>query len=103
MTTNRQDPAPKAAKTTTAKATDPAETTDGAGTPDRPAETAKEKAVAASTMEAAPEDQTGPTGTSFYNPATVGSGTIMADGTYGAPLPDPNVAKLRDQAEKNDQ
>lgn len=50
--------------------------------------------VDASTMEAAPEDQKGPTGASFYNPATVGSGTILPDGTYGAPLPDPNVARL---------
>lgn len=96
MTSNRQSPA-KA----TARSADPtpAETE----TPDRPAETAKEKAVAASTMEAAPEDQTGPTGSSFYNPASVGSGTIMANGTYGAPLPDPNLAKLREQAEKPDQ
>lgn len=50
--------------------------------------------VDASTLEAAPEDQKGPTGGSFHNPATVGSGTILPDGTYGAPLPDPNVARL---------
>lgn len=91
MTTNRQDPTPKTRKATTEETRDA-----GTGTPDRPAETVKEKAVQASTMEAAPEDQTGPTGSSFYNPASVGSGTIMADGTYGAPLPDPNLERLRD-------
>lgn len=68
-----------------------------AGTPaERPGATAKEEAVAASTLEAAPEDQRGPGGDSFYNPALVGSGTIMPDGTYGAPLPDPNVARLQE-------
>lgn len=30
---------------------------------------------------------------SFYNPATVGSGTITEDGTYGEPLPDPTIAR----------
>lgn len=58
-------------------------------------------ATEASGMEAAPEDQTGPTGGSFYNPATVGSGTILPDGTYGAPLPDPNVEKLAKLAEES--
>lgn len=61
-----------------------------------------EEAVAASALEAAPEDQKGPTGGSFYNPAHVGSGTILRDGTYGAPLPDPNVAKLADQTTESD-
>lgn len=56
--------------------------------------------VDASTLESAPEDQKGPTGGSFVNPATVGSGTIMPDGTYGAPLPDPNVEKLAKLAEE---
>jgi hypothetical protein len=66
-----------------------------AGDPaERPGATAKEEAVAASTLESAPADQKGPGGDSFYNPALVGSGTIMPDGTYGAPLPDPNVKKL---------
>ena len=32
-------------------------------------------------------------GQSFYNPATVGSGTILPDGTYGDPLPDPQVQR----------
>lgn len=53
--------------------------------------------VNASTLEATPADQAGPTGGSFVNPATVGSGTIMPDGTYAAPLPDPNVERLSDQ------
>jgi hypothetical protein len=52
-----------------------------------------EAAVAASPLEAAPASQTDGQGTSFYNPALTGSGTIMPDGTYGAPLPDPNLAK----------
>jgi hypothetical protein len=30
---------------------------------------------------------------SFYNPATVGSGTITEDGEYGEPLPDPTIAR----------
>ena len=60
---------------------------------------ALQEKVDASTMEAAPADQSGPIGESFYNPATVGSGTIMPDGTYGAPLPDPNVEKLAKLAE----
>lgn len=30
---------------------------------------------------------------SFYNPATVGSGTITEDGVYGEPLPDPTIAR----------
>lgn len=54
---------------------------------------AKTKAVEASDLEAAPQGQTDQQGTSFYNPALTGSGTIMPDGTYGAPLPDPNLAK----------
>lgn len=61
--------------------------------------------VAESDLEAAPADQQGPTGGSFHNPATVGSGTILPGGTYGAPLPDPNVRKLaeaKDAAEKRD-
>lgn len=55
--------------------------------------------VDASTLKAAPEDQKGPVGGSFVNPATVGSGTILPDGTYGAPLPDPNVERLEKLAE----
>ena len=62
-------------------------------------ERALQEKVDASTLDAAPADQTGPTGGSFYNPATVGSGTIMPDGTYGAPLPDPNVERLAKLAE----
>lgn len=57
--------------------------------------------VDASTLEAAPEDHKGPTGGSFYNPAHVGSGTILPDGTYGAPLPDPNVARLAELREED--
>lgn len=56
----------------------------------------KLEAVAASPLEAAPESQTDGQGTSFYNPALTGSGTIMPDGTYGAPLPDPNLARRRE-------
>lgn len=74
--------------------------TPGEGAPPRAKEGEKLEAVKASSMEAAPEDQTGPTGSSFYNPATVGSGTILADGTYGSPLPDPNVARLRDESDR---
>lgn len=33
---------------------------------------------------------------SFYNAALTGSGTILDDGTYGAPLPDPTVEKAKD-------
>lgn len=79
-------------------------------TPDRegPADSTTEERAArlkaateASGMEAAPEDQRAPErGDSFYNPATVGSGTILPDGTYGAPLPDPNVARLEKLAEE---
>jgi hypothetical protein len=79
MTSNRQTSGAKA------KADQPA----------RPAEDAKVQAVQESTLEAAPKDQSGPRGESFLNPAIVGSGTIMADGTYGAPLPDPNVERVQ--------
>lgn len=60
---------------------------------ERQGKTELEEAVASSPLEAAPEGQTDAQGTSFYNPALTGSGTIMPDGTYGAPLPDPNLAK----------
>lgn len=83
MTDNRQDQ-------------DPAE---------RQGNQAKLEAVAASTLEAAPESQTDGQGTSFYNPALTGSGTIMPDGTYGAPLPDPNLERRRElttEAEEQD-
>lgn len=33
-------------------------------------------------------------GQSFYNAATTGSGTILPDGTYGDPLPDPQVQRV---------
>lgn len=85
MTTNREDQAPE----------------DGA----RQGDQAKLDAVEASDLEAAPESQTDGQGTSFYNPALTGSGTIMPDGTYGAPLPDPNLAKrqeLSTEAEEAD-
>lgn len=59
----------------------------------RPGNTAKERAVEASDLEAAPASQIDQQGTSFYNPALTGSGTIMPDGTYGSPLPDPNLEK----------
>lgn len=32
-------------------------------------------------------------GQSFYNEALTGSGTILPDGTYGDPLPDPTVRR----------
>lgn len=32
-------------------------------------------------------------GQSFYNNALTGSGTILEDGTYGDPLPDPTVER----------
>jgi hypothetical protein len=41
--------------------------------------------------------QLGPDEASFINPALVGSGTIMPDGTYGAPLPDPNLARVNEE------
>lgn len=73
MTENRQSTAPE----------------DGA----RQGVDAKVAAVEASDLEAAPASQIDPQGSSFYNPALTGSGTIMPDGTYGAPLPDPNLEK----------
>lgn len=66
---------------------------DDQNTLERQGKTELEEAVAASPLEAAPDSQTDAQGTSFYNPALTGSGTIMPDGTYGAPLPDPNLAK----------
>lgn len=69
--------------------------------PARAGEEEKREAVQSSGLEAAPKDQTSPTGGSFVNPASIGSGTIMADGTYGAPLPDPSVDRLKD-ADKSD-
>jgi hypothetical protein len=66
------------------------QTIDGARTGDE----AKLEAVKASDLEAAPASQTTEQGSSFYNPALTGSGTILPDGTYGAPLPDPNVKRL---------
>lgn len=63
----------------------------------RQGDQAKVDAVAASDLEAAPASQVDPQGSSFYNPALTGSGTIMPDGTYGAPLPDPNLAKRREE------
>ena len=83
MTTNRQDQNPD----------------------ERQGNAAKLEAVEASPLEAAPESQTDGQGTSFYNPALTGSGTILLDGTYGAPLPDPNLAerrKLTTEAEEQD-
>ena len=41
--------------------------------------------------------QLGPDGASFINPALVGAGTIMPDGTYGSPLPDPNLARVNEE------
>lgn len=41
--------------------------------------------------------QLGPDEASFINPALVGSGTIMPDGTYGPPLPDPNLARVQEE------
>ena len=38
-----------------------------------------------------PATQVGPQGESFYAAHLTGSGTILPDGTYGPPLPDPNV------------
>jgi hypothetical protein len=38
----------------------------------------------------------------FVNLGHVGAGTIMPDGTYGAPLPDPMVAKLAAEAQELD-
>lgn len=95
MTSNRQ--------TAAAKADAPKDTTPPAGTDaqeepttGRQGATELEKAVAASPLEAAPASQVDVQGTSFYNPALTGSGTIMPDGTYGAPLPDPNLAKRQE-------
>lgn len=97
MTSNRQ-PAAKATAPTTS--TTPASTdAQEEPTTGRQGATELEKAVAASDLEAAPASQTDAQGTSFYNPALTGSGTIMPDGTYGAPLPDPNLAKREDDPE----
>lgn len=46
-----------------------------------------------------PDHQKDPQGATFYNPALVGSGTIMPDGTYGAPLPDPLLLKRQEDPE----
>lgn len=46
-----------------------------------------------------PEAHRGPGGESFYNPGAVGSGTIMSDGTYGPPLPDPNLLRRQEDPE----
>lgn len=35
----------------------------------------------------------GPEGQSFHNEALTGSGTILPDGTYGEPQPDPTVQR----------
>jgi len=43
-----------------------------------------------------PATQVGPQGESFYAPHLTGSGTILPDGTYGPPLPDPNVLAAKD-------
>lgn len=43
-----------------------------------------------------PATQVGPQGESFYAPHLTGSGTILPDGTYGPPLPDPNVLAMTD-------
>jgi hypothetical protein len=45
-----------------------------------------------------PATQVGPQGESFYAPHLTGSGTILPDGTYGPPLPDPNVLAQKDPA-----
>lgn len=104
MTSNRQT----AAKATAPKADDSATTTttpastdaqDQEPTTGRQGATELEKAVAASPLEAAPASQTDVAGGSFYNPALTGSGTIMPDGTYGSPLPDPNLEKRREDPE----
>lgn len=68
---------------------------DTKGTPRQGADALRE-AVDASPLEAAPESQTSGQGTSFYNPALTGSGTILPDGTYGSPLPDPNLERVKD-------
>lgn len=94
MTSNRQPAAAKATATPKHEATTQEEPTTG-----RQGATELEEAVAASDLEAAPASQTDAQGTSFYNPALTGSGTIMPDGTYGAPLPDPNLAKREQDPE----
>jgi hypothetical protein len=38
----------------------------------------------------------------YVNLGHVGAGTIMPDGTYGAPLPDPMVKKLAEEAQELD-
>lgn len=43
-----------------------------------------------------PATQVGPQGESFYAAHLTGSGTILPDGTYGPPLPDPNVLAATD-------
>lgn len=106
MTSNRQTSAQERTGSQTPDAPekkDPTLVATGAQAPDastaddaRPGNTAKEEAVAASPLEAAPESQKDPMGGSFYNPALTGSGTIMPDGTYGNPLPDPNLVKRQE-------
>jgi hypothetical protein len=76
MTTNRQDQDPAAQPRQGADAT--------------------VEAVEASDLEAAPEGQRDPQGASYHNSALTGSGTIMPDGTYGAPLPDPLLVKRQE-------
>jgi hypothetical protein len=108
MTSNRQERTTRSGAQTpaTPEEKDPTLVATGAQTPDaadagdaRPGNTAKEAAVAASDLEAAPASQTDPQGTSFYNPALTGSGTIMPDGTYGSPLPDPNLVRRQEDPE----
>lgn len=42
---------------------------------------------------AKPSEHTTDDGQTFYNAALTGSGTILPDGTYGEPLPDPTVQR----------
>lgn len=70
--------------------------TTGAQGAERQGNQAKLDAVEASDLEAAPASQTGAQGDSYYNPALTGSGTILPDGTYGAPIPDPNLGKRQE-------
>lgn len=54
---------------------------------------AQQEGVEASKHEA-PLDETGaPAGTSFYNEALTGAGTINRDGSYGEPQPDPTEVR----------
>ena len=39
-------------------------------------------------------------GATFYNAALTGSGTILPDGTYGEPLPDPTVQRGGPEGER---